>query len=79
MDPRGQSMGLGHLQEAVRQSLEVLQNTIYILDPLRRQADQGAPHVHDHGGLPVFQGMRWRLEPRPERWDLFGMDPWFLQ
>ena len=60
MDPRGQSMGLGHLQEAVRHSFEVLQNALRgpqqpgptLLDPLLRQADQGVPHVHDHGGPP---------------------------
>ena len=28
MDPRGQSMGLGHLQEAVRRSFDVLQNAL---------------------------------------------------
>ena len=47
-DPRGQAMGLGHLQEAVRQSFEVLQHALQrpspqptLLDPLLRPGDQG--------------------------------------
>ena len=47
-DPRGQVLGLGHLQEAVRQSFEVLQHALQrpspqptLLDPLLRPGDQG--------------------------------------
>ena len=45
-DPRGQVMGLGQLQEAVRQSFEVLQHALQrpgpqptLLDPLLRPGD----------------------------------------
>ena len=54
-DPRGQAMGLGHLQEAVRQSFEVLQHALQrpspqptLLDPLLRPGDHG---VHAGTGL----------------------------
>ena len=58
-DPRGQVMGLGHLQEAVRQSFEVLQHALQrpgsqptLLDPLLRPGDQGGHAGTGCGVLP---------------------------
>ena len=58
-DPRGQAMGLGHLQEAVRQSFEVLQHALQrpssqptLLDPLLRPGDQGGHAGTGFGVLP---------------------------
>ena len=58
-DPRGQAMGLGHLQEAVRQSFEVLQHALQrpssqptLLDPLLRPGDQGGHAGTGCGVLP---------------------------
>ena len=59
-DPRGQVMGLGHLQEAVRQSFEVLQHALQrpssqptLLDPLLRPGDHGG---HAGTGYGVLAG-----------------------
>ena len=58
-DPRGQAMGLGHLQEAVRQSFEVLQHALQrpspqptLLDPLLRPGDHGVHAGTGLGGHP---------------------------
>ena len=59
-DPRGQAMGLGHLQEAVRQSFEVLQHALQrpspqptLLDPLLRPGDHGVHAGTGLGGHPA--------------------------
>ena len=63
-DPRGQVMGLGHLQEAVRQSFEVLQHAqgqalsrpylILFFGPVIRE-------VMPEPDVEFFQGTGWRL------------------
>ena len=65
-DPRGQVMGLGHLQEAVRQSFEVLQHALQrpspqptLLDPLLRPGDQGGHAGTGFGVLPGRAEWRW--------------------
>ena len=65
-DPRGQVLGLGHLQEAVRQSFEVLQHALQrpssqptLLDPLLRPGDQGGHAGTGFGVLPGRAEWRW--------------------
>ena len=61
VDPRGQALGIGHLQEAVRQSVEVLQHAFQrqpasaptLLDPLLRPGDHGG-HVGPGPKVLVF-------------------------
>ena len=63
VDPRGQALGIGQVQEAVRQSVEVLQHAFQrpvqpalaptLLDPLLRPGDHGG---HVGPGLSVLPG-----------------------
>ena len=86
-DPRGQVMGLGHLQEAVRQSFEVLQHALQrpssqptLLDPLLRPGDQEVMPVPD---VEFSQGTGWQLVlpcgRAGWRWSAWGHHPTWLE